>query len=208
MTKFFYTVAVETDTEAHAAQVMAERLGYDEQYEDDAGVAFEYSLPYEPGLMSSWTAKWLASIMDDCGQPDGQWNGGDVCQAFAEHIEGAGGWKRCPEHGAFSASNENCPFNHEEPTRQERWADLLAEIHVDHGVATELPAATETPAERYVVVEKSTRDGDYWLTLVDTLDEATNVCDSQEYPEDWSTEYLYDLDTGEQLEPIETTTWR
>jgi len=46
MKRFQFVVTVETDTEDHAYQVMGERLGYDEQYEDEAGIEFDYSLPY------------------------------------------------------------------------------------------------------------------------------------------------------------------
>lgn len=48
MAKFRFMVEVETDTRAHADQVMAERLDYEEPYEDEAGVEFDYSVPYFP----------------------------------------------------------------------------------------------------------------------------------------------------------------
>jgi hypothetical protein len=47
MKRFQYVVTVETDTEEHADQVMGERLGFDEEYTDEAGVEFDYSLPYQ-----------------------------------------------------------------------------------------------------------------------------------------------------------------
>jgi len=40
--RYLFLVEVDTDNKDHAMQVMAERLGYDEQYEDDAGVQFDY----------------------------------------------------------------------------------------------------------------------------------------------------------------------
>jgi hypothetical protein len=46
--KFQYIVTVETDTQAHADQVMAERLGYDEGYEDAQDKTFDYSVPFAP----------------------------------------------------------------------------------------------------------------------------------------------------------------
>jgi hypothetical protein len=42
MTRYRYVVELETDSLQHADQVMAERLFYDEQYEDDQGEPFDY----------------------------------------------------------------------------------------------------------------------------------------------------------------------
>jgi hypothetical protein len=42
---YTYVVRVQTDSAEHAAQVMSERLGYDEQYEDEDGVEFDYRIP-------------------------------------------------------------------------------------------------------------------------------------------------------------------
>lgn len=46
MTAFRYVVTVRTDTEAHADQVMGERLGHDEEYQDEGGATFDYQVPY------------------------------------------------------------------------------------------------------------------------------------------------------------------
>lgn len=46
VSRYQYVVTVETDTQEHAEQVMAERLEHDEQYTDAAGVEFDYRLPY------------------------------------------------------------------------------------------------------------------------------------------------------------------
>lgn len=47
MSRFHYLVTVTTDTEAQAHTVMAERLGYDEQYVDDSGAEFDYRVEYD-----------------------------------------------------------------------------------------------------------------------------------------------------------------
>lgn len=44
MPRFLFEVAVDTDSYEHARQVMGERLGYDEQYEDEDGVEFDYTV--------------------------------------------------------------------------------------------------------------------------------------------------------------------
>jgi 2-oxo-4-hydroxy-4-carboxy--5-ureidoimidazoline (OHCU) decarboxylase len=42
--RYQFIVEIDADNKDHAMQVMAERLGYDEQYEDDAGVEFAYQI--------------------------------------------------------------------------------------------------------------------------------------------------------------------
>lgn len=46
MTRYIFNVAVDTDTPEHAVQVISERTGYDEQYEDPAGVKFDYRIDW------------------------------------------------------------------------------------------------------------------------------------------------------------------
>lgn len=46
VTTFLYVVRVDTDTKEHADQVMTERIGHDEEIEDDAGVRFDYTIDY------------------------------------------------------------------------------------------------------------------------------------------------------------------
>jgi hypothetical protein len=46
MAEFEFVVRVECDTYAHALQVLSERTGYDEQYEDERGVLFDYSISF------------------------------------------------------------------------------------------------------------------------------------------------------------------
>ena len=53
----------------------------------------------------------LADLMDECSE-EGQWNGSDICDALATVIDRHGGWKRCDEHGVYSASNPECPWEH------------------------------------------------------------------------------------------------
>lgn len=41
--RYVYTVVLETETDEQAAQVMGERLGYDEEYEDpETGEYYDY----------------------------------------------------------------------------------------------------------------------------------------------------------------------
>lgn len=49
-----YVVEIETDSQDHAHQVMCERLGFDEQYTDQAGVDFAYRIHdwYTPSALS------------------------------------------------------------------------------------------------------------------------------------------------------------
>lgn len=42
--RYHAVVIIETDTFEHARQVLTERIGYDEQYEDESGVEFDYAL--------------------------------------------------------------------------------------------------------------------------------------------------------------------
>lgn len=42
--KFVYEVWITTDTQAHADQVIAERVGFDEELKDDSGAAFDYTI--------------------------------------------------------------------------------------------------------------------------------------------------------------------
>lgn len=44
MPRYIYQVIVDAECRHDAAQVMSERLGHDEQYEDDNGVEFEYQI--------------------------------------------------------------------------------------------------------------------------------------------------------------------
>lgn len=60
------------------------------------------------------TIGYLADLMDDCADQDGQWEGADVCQAIADLITENNGWKHCPDHGVYSARKNECPFDHEE----------------------------------------------------------------------------------------------
>lgn len=46
MAEFQFITTVKTDTLDHAMTVMCERTGYDEQYEDEDGVEFAYSLSF------------------------------------------------------------------------------------------------------------------------------------------------------------------
>jgi hypothetical protein len=54
----------------------------------------------------------LAELLDDCADSHGQWDGGDVCEALSDIIGRGGGWKRCAEHGVYSATKPTCPFDH------------------------------------------------------------------------------------------------
>lgn len=47
MTHFLYEVVVDTDTIEHAEIVMRERLGPEEEYEDDDGLPIEYKLDWQ-----------------------------------------------------------------------------------------------------------------------------------------------------------------
>jgi hypothetical protein len=60
--------------------------------------------------ISKDVAMMLADVFDGCTDQDGYWNGADVCDAIAEIIENADGWKRCPVHGQYSAWNATCPL--------------------------------------------------------------------------------------------------
>ncbi|CAM5530668.1 hypothetical protein [Leifsonia shinshuensis] len=42
MTTYTFTVQIETDTLAHATQVIGERIGFDEELEDSTGYRFDY----------------------------------------------------------------------------------------------------------------------------------------------------------------------
>lgn len=57
------------------------------------------------------TALELADLMDECSE-DGQWNGADICDGLANIIDRNDGWKRCDEHGVYSASKTECPWEH------------------------------------------------------------------------------------------------
>ena len=59
--------------------------------------------------------------------------------------------------------------------------------------------------ERYVLLEKSTYDGSLWVSTWEERDDAVAYHYGQEYPADWTIEYVYDLDTGDQLTPNVTT---
>lgn len=70
---YSYLVTVDTDTQEHADQVMAERTDYDEQYEDEDGVEFDYQFIDVNTVM--WSApdavnvRYLASDLDAPGGP-------------------------------------------------------------------------------------------------------------------------------------------
>jgi len=55
----------------------------------------------------------------------------------------------------------------------------------------------DVPRARFVLVQRSRLTGLYWLDFGDTLQEAIDSHDADEYPEDWPIEYALDLDTGE-----------
>lgn len=62
MTAFRYVVTVETDTEAHADQVMGERLGHDEEYTDEGGATFDYRLPYVTRESCAACNSWYVDV--------------------------------------------------------------------------------------------------------------------------------------------------
>jgi|SRR5581483_1792633 len=70
-------------------------------------------------------------------------------------------------------------------------------------------AAPEDLAEpqRYLLVERSIYDHTVWVTLAESLEAAGEYHDTQEYPEDWTIEGLWDLDTGEEYYPVPHTSW-
>lgn len=88
-------------------------------------------------------------------------------------------------------------------TRGERYEELIA------GLDFEDPGATPhvTKVLKYLLIEISRYDGNAWVTDYATLAEAAEYRDTQEYPEDWNVEALYDLDTGEKYWPTVKTSW-
>lgn len=54
----------------------------------------------------------IAELLDSCADPDGQWDGADVCQDLADFVSAHNGWAECPEHGHYSATKTTCPFDH------------------------------------------------------------------------------------------------
>lgn len=63
------------------------------------------------------------------------------------------------------------------------------------------------PTQRFVLVERSVHDSSVWVTLAETLEAAGEYHDTQEYPEDWPIEGLWDLDTGEEYYPVPNTSF-
>lgn len=49
MKTFLYTIRVDTDTEEHADMVIRERVDFEEQYTDEAGIEFEYTIEQYDG---------------------------------------------------------------------------------------------------------------------------------------------------------------
>ena len=74
---------------------------------------------HRPRLFSAEVCRALADLMDDNSDTDGQWDGGDVCEALAGVIARGGGWAECPAtatdagHGSYSANKTECPFDHD-----------------------------------------------------------------------------------------------
>ena len=71
--------------------------------------AFRTRLGNEPTLKISE----LAEILDKCADEDGQWDGGDLCQAIADIVQRHNGFARCLTHGVYAATKPRCPFNHQ-----------------------------------------------------------------------------------------------
>lgn len=60
---------------------------------------------------------------------------------------------------------------------------------------------------RYLLVQSSTHDGGLWLTAFDSPQRAAAYLDDEEYPHDWDTETMVDLETGASFSPVVTTRW-
>ena len=86
------------------------------------------------------------------------------------------------------------------------WTRTTRRIRVDRAVA-DLDGWTDDESHvasildddnplRFLLVEHSTRDDRYWLSLHDTRDDAYRHSADQEYGRDWSIDYVVDLDTG------------
>lgn len=59
---------------------------------------------------------------------------------------------------------------------------------------------------RYLLIERSPQYGKKWYTLHDSIEDAAGYHDGQEYPEDWATLELVDLDEPFKEFYAETTT--
>lgn len=89
---------------------------------------------------------------------------------------------------------------------QRRIAAALAEVNllgwINEGCLDDL--AGEHP---WFVFEKSTHNGDIFVQEVDSPEEASRVIAGQEYPEDWATQCLLNVDTGERFYPEVHIVW-
>lgn len=54
--------------------------------------------------------------------------------------------------------------------------------------------------DRYVLIQRNTRNGRYWLTAHETPKDAACYIAQDEYPEDWETIELHDTATGRSLQ--------
>lgn len=57
-----------------------------------------------------------------------------------------------------------------------------------------------TMNDRFLLVERSTRDDRFWLTSHATVEDAGRYHMSDEYMEDWSIEVVIEIDTGEEFD--------
>ena len=56
----------------------------------------------------------IAEAFDDNSDDDGQWEGADICDAVAAILVREGAFLRCPVHGVYAASKDECPYKDEE----------------------------------------------------------------------------------------------
>jgi hypothetical protein len=85
-------------------------------------------------------------------------------------------------------------------------AGRLAELIEEHREVLQDPSCLDDCSEehRYLLVEKSSRSAEVWLTTHGSPEAAAAYRDGQEYPEDWSDAKLVDLDSGDELVPTTT----
>jgi len=58
----------------------------------------------------------------------------------------------------------------------------------------------------FLLIERSVYDASLFVTVHESLAEAADYHDVQEYPDDWTIEYVLDLDTGERYVEAGRTT--
>lgn len=98
-------------------------------------------------------------------------------------------------------------MSNEQTSDETRWAQkALAHVEALGSVENEGEFEDYDPRP-FLLVQRSTHSRSYWVTFHDSPESAAEYVDNEEYPHDWDTDYVLELDTNERRGAVQRTTF-